>query len=268
MEILNVKNLVCGYSEIDIIKDISFKINPGEFIGIIGPNGSGKTTLFRSISGILRPKQGQIFYKDRNIYKISTRELAKEISVIPQMLEIPFSFQVDEFVLMGRFPHSGRFLSQKTRDIEVLEKVIYLTDISSIRERKMSELSGGERQRVILAQGFAQEPEIMLLDEPTSHLDIAHQIQVLDLLKRLNRNNKLTVIIVLHDLNLAGNYCDRLIMLNEGKIYKEGTPQDVLTYQNIEYVYNTTVIVKENPLNHKPYVFLVSKEINKIQEEK
>jgi iron complex transport system ATP-binding protein len=181
------------------------------------------------------------------------------------MMEIPVGFQVDEFILMGRFPHSGRFLSQKKKDLSVMEYVIALTNINSIRHRKVSELSGGERQRVILAQGFAQEPQIMLLDEPTSHLDITHQIQVMDLLKRLNKNNDLTVMIVLHDLNLAGSYCDRLILLNEGQVFKEGTPKEVLTYQNIENVYKTMVIVKENPLNNKPYVFLVSNEIDKNQ---
>jgi iron complex transport system ATP-binding protein len=268
MNILSVKNLFCGYSNNTIIKNISFDVKEGEFLGIIGPNGSGKTTLFRAISGILKPFEGEIRYKNYLINKVSSLFLAREVAVIPQLLEIPYSFEVEEFILMGRFPHNGRFQRFSKKDYEILESVVNLTDIASIRNRKMSELSGGERQRVIIAQGFIQEPRMMLLDEPTSHLDITHQIKILDLLKHLNKNNNLTVIIVLHDLNLASNYCDRLILLQDGKIFNTGSPAEVLTYQNIEKVYNTMVIVKENPLNYKPYVFLISKHENYYREER
>jgi iron complex transport system ATP-binding protein len=266
MDIYNIKNLSCGYGKEEIIKNVSLNIQQGEFIGIIGPNGSGKTTLFRAICGIIKPSKGNVLYKNKNLLNITSREIAREVSVIPQLLETPFSFSVEEFIMMGRFPHSGRFFTQKQKDWAVLENVINMTDISALRNRKISELSGGERQRVIVAQGFMQEPILMLLDEPTAHLDITHQIQIMDLLKRFNKKNNLTIIIVLHDLNLAGSYCDRLILLNHGEIFKEGTPQEVLTYQNIEHVYSTTVIVKENPLNNKPYIFLVSQEDFKIQE--
>jgi iron complex transport system ATP-binding protein len=142
----------------------------------------------------------------------------------------------------------------------VIEKAMALCDVLAFRERRISELSGGERQRAILAQGFAQEPRLLLLDEPTTHLDIGHQVEILDLIRRLNREGDLTVIMVLHDLNLASEYCDRLILLKEGSIFKEGTPQEVLTFENIEKVYNTVVIVKENPNSLKPYILLVSEE--------
>ncbi|MFH1504447.1 MAG: cob(I)yrinic acid a,c-diamide adenosyltransferase [Candidatus Omnitrophota bacterium] len=261
---LQIKNLTCGYEEKEIIRDVSFSVREGEFLGIIGPNGSGKTTLFRAITGILRPWKGGIQYKGEHISKISTREFSREAAVIPQILEVPFAFTVEEFVLMGRFPYLGRFEALRAKDLEVLEEALALTDIAGLRQRKISELSGGERQRAIFAQGLAQEPSLLLLDEPTAHLDIAHQVQILDLVKRLNREKGLTVIVVLHDLNLASSYCDRLVLLKEGEIFKDGLSEEVLTYQNIEEVYKTVVVVEKNPISGKPYIFLVSqKEKNK-----
>jgi len=263
MDILKVNDLSCGYDEQEVIKDISFSAGEGDFLGIIGPNGAGKTTLFRAITGILKPWKGGIFYKDKDIRKVSPRDFAREVAVIPQILDIPFAFSVEEFVLMGRFPHIGRFEALRKQDHKVLEDALNLTDTLFLRERKICELSGGEKQRVILAQGFAQQPSLLLLDEPTSHLDIAHQVQILDLVKRLNKEKGLAVIVVLHDLNLASSYCDRLILLKEGAIFKEGSPQEVLTYQNIEEVYKTLVVVKENPVSLKPYILLVSAEEQK-----
>ena len=258
MDILKVENLSCGYDRRDIIRGISFSVKEGGFLGIIGPNGAGKTTLFRAITGILRSRKGKILYCGNDISRILPQNFAREVAVIPQILEVPFAFSVEEFVLMGRFPHTGRFEALKKRDYKILEEALNLTETSSFRNRKLLELSGGERQRAILAQGFAQEPRLLLLDEPTAHLDIAHQVQILDLLKKLNKEKNLTVIIVLHDLNLASSYCDRLILLKEGDIFKDGPPQDVLTYQNIERVYNTIVVVRKNPISLKPYILLVT----------
>ena len=257
MGVLKVKNLSCGYDTREIIKNVSFSVKEGEFLGIIGPNGAGKTTLFRAITKVLNPWKGSILYKGKDIFEISPRDFAHEIAVIPQILEVPFAFSVEEFVLMGRFPHTGRFEGLGKRDYKVLEDALKLTDTSLLRERKTSELSGGEMQRVVLAQGFAQEPRLLLLDEPTSHLDIAHQVRVLDLIKKLQENSGLTVIVVLHDLNLAASYCDRLILLEEGTIFTEGPAENVLTYQNIEAIYKTVVVVKKSPVNLKPYVILV-----------
>lgn len=260
MDILEVNNLCCGYDSKAVIKDISFSVSEGDFLGIIGPNGAGKTTLFRAVSNILPHWEGNILYKGKDVSKITPRDFAREVAVIPQILEIPFAFSVEEFVLMGRFPHVERFKALKEKDYKILEEVLKLTDTFAFCKRKMSELSGGERQRIILAQGFAQQPQLLLLDEPTAHLDIGHQVQVLDLLKKLNKEKNLTVIIVLHDLNLASDYCDRLILLKEGAVFKEGSPRHVLTYQNIEEVYKTVVVVKENDISSKPYILLVSEE--------
>jgi iron complex transport system ATP-binding protein len=177
--------------------------------------------------------------------------------VLPQVLEIAFSFGVAEFVAMGRYPHLRRFERLKRNDLRVVEEAMEATDVLHLRERRISELSGGERQRVILAQAFAQEPRLLLLDEPTTHLDIGHQVEVLSIIRKLNREKGLTIIMILHDLNLASEYCNWLILLKEGRIFKEGPPKDVLTYQNIEDVYRTSVVVGESPVSSKPHVFLV-----------
>ncbi|MFH1776426.1 MAG: ABC transporter ATP-binding protein [Candidatus Omnitrophota bacterium] len=260
MNMLRIDSLSSGYDHREVIRDISFSVEKGDFIGIIGPNGAGKTTLFRSITGVLAPWQGTVLYKDKNIRNIPPRKFAAEVAVIPQSVEMPFAFTVEEFVFLGRFPHLGRFQYPKAGDYQVINKVLKLCDAEILRERKIFELSGGERQKVLLAQGFAQEPRLLLLDEPTAHLDITHQVGIMDLLKRLNREEGLTVVIILHDLNLASEYCQKIILLDHGRIFKKGGPEEVLTYQNIEQVYKTVVVVEKNPISSKPYVLVVSEE--------
>lgn len=255
--LLEVKNLTCGYTEKEVIKNISFSLEKGEFLGIIGPNGAGKTTLLRIITQILLPWEGKIFYRGKDIKEFPLKDLAKEISFLPQSIEIPFSFTVEEFISMGRFPHLNRFEKMKKYDYAVIRKVMTLTDVLELSSKNVNDLSGGERQRVYLGQTLVQEPKLLLLDEPIAHLDIGHQINILDLIKKLNQEEGLTVIAIFHDLNLASEYCDRLLLLNEGKIYKNGQPEEVLTYKNLEEVYKTVVIVNKNPLSSKPHVLLV-----------
>jgi len=257
---LETKSLVCGYDNF-LLKGISFKVNFSELVGIIGPNGSGKTTLIRAITKLVRPKEGKIIYQGKDITKLSFKELAKEIAVVSQDVYFPDMVKVKDFVLLGRIPHFKKFQFLETnKDLEIVEEVMKLTGILEIKDRFLKETSGGERQLVLIARALAQEPKLLLLDEPTAYLDITHKIKILDLIRKLNKKYSLTVLIVLHDLNLASQYCDRLILLKEGKIYKIGTPSEVLTYQIIEEVYQTVVIVKENPFNFRPYVFLVSEE--------
>lgn len=258
--LLEVDNLVCGYDKREVLREVSFQVESGDLLGIVGPNSAGKTTLFRTIIRVIRPWRGKILYRGKALEKISQMELAKEVAVLPQVIEIPFPFTVSEFVAMGRFPHLRRFERLKGHDLEAIDRAMELADILHLQERRINELSGGERQRAVLAQGFAQEPRLLLLDEPTSHLDIGHQVEILDMIRKLNREWGLTVIMVLHDLNIASEYCDRLILFKEGKIFKTGLPRDVLTYRNIEEVYKTVVLVDENPISSKPHIFLVSKE--------
>jgi len=262
--VLEVKNIRCGYGDLEVIKGLSFSVGRGGFLGIIGPNGSGKTTLFRAITRTLGIWEGSVSFNGRDINEFSFYELAREVAVMPQILDMTFPYSVEEFVLMGRFPHVGRFGRLKEYDVELKESVLSLCDISHFRKRRVNELSGGERQMAVLAQALVQEPKLLLLDEPTSHLDIGHQIEILDLVKCLNRKNGLTVIAVLHDLNLAGEYCENVMLMNDGAVYKSGLPEDVLTYQNIEDVYKTVVVVEKNPVSKKPYVFPVSRENLKI----
>lgn len=242
------------------MKGISFSVSEGDFLGIIGPNGAGKSTLFRAIMQILKSWEGEIIYKGRDISGFSTKDLAKEVAAMPQLLDVSPSFSVREFVLMGRFPHLGRFERLKSRDLEIARKAMGLTDTLSLGERRVIELSGGERQRVILAQALAQEPHLLLLDEPTAHLDIGHQVDILDLVRTLNREMGITVVVVMHDLNLASEYCHRLILLKDGVIFKLGKPNEVLTYQILEEVYETVVVTGINPVSSKPHIFLVPKE--------
>lgn len=258
--LLKVDNLYGGYGREDVIKDVSFDIEKGEFLGIIGPNGSGKSTLLRLMSRALLPKREMILFEDRDVTMMSLKELCRSIAFVPQETMISFSFTVWEIALMGRIPHLGRLQLETRSDFEITKNSLSLTDSLQLREKKIDQLSAGERQRVIIAKALAQEPVLLFLDEPTSHLDIGHQIQILDLLKGLNRKTNLTIVMVLHDLNLASEYCNRLILLNEGRIFKEGTPQELLTYQNIEAVYKTIVVVDKNPISLKPHLMLVPKE--------
>ncbi|MBL7151669.1 MAG: ABC transporter ATP-binding protein [Candidatus Omnitrophica bacterium] len=258
---LQVHDLTCGYDTKFFLKNINFKIKEKEFVGIIGPNGSGKTTLLRALTKIIRPRQGSIYLEGDNIENLTFKELAKKIAVVSQGLDMELRMEAEEYVLLGRIPYRrGWQFIEAHFDRDIAEGAMASTDTLKFRDRLMENLSGGERQLVVIARALAQQPKLMLLDEPTSHLDITHQVAVLDLLKRLNSNNGLTVAVVLHDLNLASEYCDRLILLQDGRIYKIGIPQEVLTYQTIEEVYKTVVVVKQNPVSLKPYVFLVSQE--------
>jgi len=257
---LEIRNLTCGYDGKVVLYDISFSVREGELLGIIGPNGSGKTTCLRAITRLLKPKDGKILLEGRDIWQMGFKELATKVAVVPQNLNIG-SMTVEEFVLLGRIPHFGRYQFLETKkDLEVAERSMILTDTLRFKDRVLGEISGGEGQLALIARALAQEPKLLLLDEPTAHLDITHQVQILDLIKRLNREFGLTVLMVLHDLNLASEYCERLMLINEGKIHKIGHPDAVLTYQVIEEVYKTIVVVEKNPISSKPYILVVSEE--------
>ncbi len=257
--LLKVDNLSGAYDQKLVINDVSFEVGKGDFLGIIGPNGSGKSTLLKLISKALCPRGGSVVFEDKDISKIKLKELCRKIAFVPQETLINFSFTVWEIALLGRTPHLKRLQFESSKDLAIAKKALSSTDSLHLEAKQINQLSAGERQRVIIAKALAQEPILLLLDEPTSHLDIGHKIQILDLLKRLNQETKLTIILVMHDLNLASEYCNRLILLNQGEIFKDGEPASVLTYQNIESVYKTVVVVKENPISAKPYVILVSK---------
>ena len=264
---LEIKNLTCGYKEKVVLKEINFKIKQGEFIGIIGPNGSGKTTLLKAITRVLKFKQGEIILGDKSIDKMGFKELAREVAVVSQDCRVGI-MTVEEFVLLGRIPYYSKLQFMETqKDKKIAEKYMRLTDTFKLKNQLVTQISQGEKQLVFIARALTQEPKLLLLDEPTAHLDITHQVAILDLIRKLTRELGRTVIVVLHNLNLASEYSDRLIMINRGIIRKTGTPKEVLTYSLIEEVYKTVVVVKENPFSLKPHILIVSEEERKKKRE-
>lgn len=257
---LEIRDLTCGYGSQFSLKDINIKVERGEVVGVIGPNGSGKTTLLRAITRILKPKGGIIRFEGKDIRQITLKELATQIAIVSQSVDIG-AMTVEEFVLLGRTPYFSRFQFLETEnDMGIAEKAMELTDTLRLKDRSMSQMSGGERQLAVIARALAQEPKLLLLDEPTTHLDIAHQAVVLDLIRRLNRKLGITIVVVLHDLNLASEYCERIVLMSDGRVHKIGTPEEVLTYRIIEETYRTVVVVEKNPISSKPYVLIVSEE--------
>lgn len=257
---LSIKNLICGYGNFSL-DSLNFEIGKGVFAGVIGPNGSGKTTLMKAITGELKISKGLIMLDNKNLNQLSIREKATKIAIVTQHTE-EVDISVEDYVLMGRMPYRTNFQFFETKeDLSIAEKYMHLTDVFRFKDKLMSKLSGGERQLAGIARALTQEPQLLLLDEPTSQLDISHQIQVLNLVQELNAQMGLTVLMIIHDLNLASEYCDYLLLLNEGKLYKKGTPSEVIDYKTIEEVYNTVVFTQENPLSKKPAVFLVSNKI-------
>ena len=248
-----------GYGNVEILKNVSFNIEKGDFTGIIGPNGSGKTTILRTATRIIKPFKGEIFLEEKNLADMPLKELATIAAVVPQDTVFIFPFRVIDVVLMGRIPYINRFGFESKKDLRIALEALEFVDALHLKDRFIDELSGGERQRVIIAKAIAQQPKILFLDEPIIHLDIGHQVQTFELLRKMNRDSGLTIVSILHDLNLASDYCDKLILLDNGMIKSKGAPEEVLDYKTIEDVYKTFVIIKENPLTSRPHVFLVKK---------
>lgn len=251
---LKLDDVEIKYDATPIVSGVTLEIAAGEFVGVIGPNGSGKTTMLRAVAKILKPSRGAVILDGRDLAHLSAKELAREIAVVPQDTTVAFDFTCLEVVLMGRNPHLGRFQIEGHHDLEIAEQSMRQTDTWHLASRPINALSGGERQRVIVARALAQQARTILLDEPTSHLDINYQFEILDLIRQLNRDSGLTVLAVLHDLNLAASYCDRLVMIGGGKIQAVGTPEEVLTAENVRRVYGAEVWVRRHPTSGRPYV--------------
>lgn len=252
-----VKNLIHNYGEAAILKNLSFSIQKGEFFIIIGPNGSGKTTLMKAMSGILKIQNGRLEIMGRPINTYSRKALGRTIAFVPQTLQTDFPFTTREVVLMGRSPYLGMLGLEQKADHEIARKAMAFTEVESLADRKLDQLSGGERQRVFIARAICQEPQIMLLDEPTASLDLAHQVKIMDLMEKLKEQKDITVVMVSHDVNLAAMYGNHLLLLKQGKIVKLGKPDNVLTYQTLEETYGCTLLVDESPLGKFPRVSLV-----------
>ena len=235
--ILESHNVRFAYSKKVVLPNINLRVSPGEFLGVIGPNGSGKTTLLKILSGLLHPDAGAVMYRDRNLRSLKRADLAREMAYVPQSHETTFSFTAAEMVLMGRYAYLDDRMFEKSEDIRLCTKAMRATDTLHFADRYFHELSGGERQRVMIASALAQSPKILFLDEPTASLDINYQTQILKLLTRLCREQGQTIVAAMHDLNLATLFCERLLMLHEGRIVASGTPAEVLKRERIKEVY-------------------------------
>ena len=253
---LTARDVRTGYSEKDVLKNISFTAEQGQMIALLGPNGSGKTTLLKTLSKALSPNGGVIRLDNELLEDISAKDLAKRMAVIPQSFETTFAFTVEEIVMMGRSPHIMRHETQG--DFDIVRSVMDATNIWHLRDKLITNISGGERQRAIIARALAQEPKVLLLDEPTSSLDITHQIEVLSTIHALAKGRNLTVIAAFHDLNLAAKYFDTLILINNGTIRAMGPPQDVLRSDLIKEVYGVDVIVQRHPMSETAFVIPIS----------
>lgn len=242
MSYLALKNVNLGYHKHVVVNDVSFEVCTKEIVGLIGPNGSGKSTLLKSMCGLMQPSSGTVELDGIEIAKISRETLARKIGVVPQLPSLPESFTVLDTVLMGRYPHLGLMRYESKKDIEIVCDAIRRTGIEHLTDRRVGETSGGERQRVVVARALAQEPLFLLLDEPTAHLDIQHQLEVMELVSSLAASG-LGVAVALHDFSLASRFCHRLVLLKDGGIFKEGAPKDVMTTENIKQVFGVTAMI-------------------------
>jgi iron complex transport system ATP-binding protein len=250
-----------SYEKEEVLSRLSFEVHKGEFLSIIGPNGSGKTTLIRLLSKVLEPSAGEIEINGVNISRIKRNELAQIVGVVPQDSFINFPFTVFEVVLMGRYPYLGRLAFERREDREIAKRAMVLTDVLYLEGRDINDLSGGERQRVLVARALAQEPEILLLDEFTSSLDLNHKIEIYNLIKRLNMEKSLTVINVSHDLNMASEYADRLLLLHRGEVSAIGKPGEVLKRDIIKEVFECNVLIEESPITGSPQIIPLNSKI-------
>lgn len=255
--ILRAEKVDFAYHNGLVLEDVSFALGKSGLTALIGPNGSGKTTLLKVSSGVLSPLRGRVLLDGREVQQFSRREIAQRISVVPQNLEVPYAFTVRQMVLLGRTPYVRPWRGLAPHDLRVAEEAMERVGVRELGLRPFPELSGGEKQMVILAMALAQEPQVLLLDEPTVHLDIHHQLAVLELVKSLNREEGLTILAVIHDLNLAALYFDRLLLLNHGHLVADGTPAEVLQKDRIAQVFGTQVEVQKHPATDAPQIVLL-----------
>jgi len=261
MSFYRVEKMSFSYGDSPVLQDIDLKIDEGEFLGILGPNGSGKSTLLKTMSGLLRPDQGRVYLGQREVQRIPPGERARLIGVVPQETHLDFPFMLEEVVAMGRYPHLGWWGTLRYQDMEQVEEALATTGLLNLRHRNIHQLSGGERQRGIIARALAQDPRVLLLDEPVANLDIKYQQEVFELLLKLNQREGLTIILISHDLNLAAQYCDNLLLLDQGQIRALGAAEEVLTPENINQVYQVEVEVERWSPRDRPRISLRPSEV-------
>ena len=257
---ITVDGLQFSYNDVPLLNGIDLTIHTGEVLAIVGPNGSGKTTLLKNISGVLSPQVGTVYLDMIRLTDLSSAELARRLAVVEQEREVGFDFTVREIVALGRLPHRGRFARETRTDRQWIERAMELANVGTFAERFIHELSGGEKQRVFLAMALAQNPRVLLLDEPTTYLDINYQIQIMEIVRQ-QATAGLSIVMAIHDLNLAAQYADRVAILHQGRLLAIGRPTDVLTEANIKQVFQTDVAVSKSPVTNSVYITPVPKKL-------
>lgn len=263
--LLGIKEVRMIFDGRIVLDGISLTLSPGELVGLIGPNGAGKSTLLRLIAKLIPPEQGLIVLDGKELGSLNQRSVAKTVALVPQQAQLAFGFPVREVVLMGRHPHLSRFQPEGAEDYQIVQEAMVSTETGQFAERPVTELSGGERQRVLLARALAQKPRLLLLDEPTAHLDLKYQFRVLRLVRKLAVQG-MAALAAIHDLNLAGRFCDRLVLLDRGRIRVIGTPWEVLAREHLEPVYGVRIGIHGNPNVGPPLVVPEEEESVKRQE--
>jgi iron complex transport system ATP-binding protein len=252
MNIITTQNLSIAYGNVEIVKDLNLKIPKGKITTIIGANGCGKSTILKAIARILQPKSGKICLNGDDILRKNSREIAKIMAFLPQNPQAPKGLSVEELVAYGRFPHQNGFGKLRKEDRKVIDWAIEVIGMKQYRDRSIETLSGGQRQRVWIAMALAQETELLLLDEPTTYLDLSHQLEILQLLEDLNRKQGRTIVMVIHELNNAARFADYMVGIKKGKIVCDGKPEEVMTKENLKNIFNIDAEIVKDPRNNKP----------------
>jgi iron complex transport system ATP-binding protein len=262
MTTLTLSHLSVRYHQRVVLKDVSLHVRAGEVLALVGPNGAGKSTLVRAVSGVTPVSGGSIHLDDANVLKLRPAERARQIAVVPQAVHLPEAFTVAEIVMMGRTPHLPLWGGESQRDCALAWEAMQRTAVAELAERRMDEISGGERQRAVIARALAQEPRVLLLDEATAHLDLKHQVSILELIRSLTRDHGLAVLATLHDLNQAALYAERVALLAEGELRALGSPAEVLTPAHLSAAYGLPVAVIPHPTHGAPLVLPDGKIVN------
>ncbi|MEW8963098.1 ABC transporter ATP-binding protein [Paraclostridium dentum] len=252
---ISCKNLKVGYEEKVIIENLSLSINKGEVVSIIGPNGCGKSTLLKTLSRIIKPMSGGIYIQNESIKNLKSKHISQKVCLLSQHNDAPGDLTVEELVYFGRIPHKKWYESKTKSDEEIVNWAIENTGLKRYKNTPINSLSGGERQRAYIAQALCQKPDILLLDEPTTYLDISYQLEVMELVREINEKFNITIVMVLHELNQASKYSDRLVIMKDGEIVSDGCPKEVINKETIKQVYKIECDIDNDPISNKPRIY-------------
>ena len=255
MSIVRMENLETNYQKVTVFKDLNLEVKESKITTIIGPNGCGKSTLLKTMGRILKQKSGKVYLQGQNLNTIPTKQIAKHLALLPQNPIAPLQLKVEELISYGRYPHRNNVNKLLPEDSQVIEWAMDITKTTSFRNRHLENLSGGQRQKVWLAMALAQKTEVLLLDEPTTSLDMAHQLDVLQIVEKLNKEQKRTIVMVLHDINHAARFSDEIVAMKEGKIIKIGTPTEVITPEVLKEVFHINARIMIDSFNGTPVCF-------------